>query len=95
MKRHALTDEQWNRVEPIVTQRRTGPQSKSGERVFVDAVLYRARTGIPWRDLPEHFGPWHRTYKRFSAWSKRGTWATLLKALQVKVDRNACIVDAW
>jgi transposase len=94
MKRHALTDEQWARLQPIVNASRTGPRSKLGDRLFVDAVVYRMTTGVPWRDLPEHFGPWNRVYKRFSAWSKRGAWAKILKALQLKVDRKSCIVDA-
>jgi transposase len=94
MKRHELSDEQWTRVQAVVTEKKTGPHSKLGERVFVTAVIYRMSTGVPWRDLPKHFGPWNRTYKRFLAWSKRGTWAKVFKALQRKPDRTSCIVDA-
>lgn len=42
-----------------------------GDRLFVDAVIYRAKTGIPWRDLPERFGPWKSVYNRFSNWAKK------------------------
>ena len=94
MHRHALTDEEWSRLEPFVVKVRTGPSSKLGDRLFIDAVLYRARTGVPWRDLPSRFGPWNSVYNRFSNWSKSGAWAAVLKALQLKVDRKGCIVDA-
>ena len=75
MHRHALTDEQWIRLEPIISRPRRGPRSKDGDRLFVDAVMFRARTGVPWRDLDERFGPWNRVYKRFRRWSESGMWA--------------------
>jgi transposase len=56
MRRHELTDEQWNKLEPIIRRTRKGPRSKIGDRALVNAVIYRARTGIPWRDMPERFG---------------------------------------
>jgi len=48
----------WQRLEQILDASRPGPKSKIGDRELIDAVLYRAKTGIPWRDLPERFGPW-------------------------------------
>jgi len=54
MHRHALTDEQWVRVQPLLPWRAQGRKSTRGDRLFVDAVIFRARTGIPWRDLPEN-----------------------------------------
>src|SRR5262249_51650590 len=94
MHRHALTDEQWKRLQEVLPKSRTGPKSKLGDRQFVDAVLYRAKTGVAWRDLPERFGPWHSVYNRFSNWTKRGLWTRVLKALQLRVDKSGCIVDA-
>jgi transposase len=93
MHRHALTDEQWSRIEPLLPGKRTGPESTLGDRSFLDAVIYRAKTGISWRDLPERFGPWKSVYNRFSNWARRGVWASVFKALQMKVDRSGCIVD--
>jgi len=93
MHRHALTDVQWERLEKVLPQRRNGPKSKLGDRMFVEAVLYRAKTGVPWRDLPERFGPWKSVYNRFANWSRRGTWAKVLKALQLRVDKAGSIVD--
>mgnify|MGYP001013617827 CR=1 FL=1 len=60
MHRHALTDEPWERLEAVPPKRKAGPEVLRG-----DAVLYRAKTNIPWRDLPERFGPWKTIYNRF------------------------------
>jgi transposase len=94
MFRHELTDAQWQKIEPIIKRTRQGPPSKLGDRMFVNAVLYRARTGIAWRDLPERFGTWNTVYNRFCGWSKRGEWARVFKALRVNVDSSAIILDA-
>lgn len=62
--------------------------------MFIDAVLYRARTGVAWRDLPARFGPWKSVYNRFDNWSKRGLWTHIFKALQLEVDPSMSIADA-
>jgi len=94
MHRHALTDEQWQRVLAVLPTARTGPKSTLGDRLFVEAVLYRTKTGIAWRDLPERFGPWKSVYNRFNNWSRRGVWASVFKALQRRTVRRGSIVDA-
>jgi transposase len=91
--RHALTDEQWERVREVLPAQRTGPTSTLGDRQFIDAVLYRTKTGIPWRDLPERFGPWKSVFNRFSNWAKRGLWASIFEALQQDVDEIGSVVD--
>jgi transposase len=92
--RHALSDEQWAQLRLVLPNQRPGPASRLGDRHFIDAVLYRARTGIPWRDLPERFGPWKSIYNRFSNWAERGVWEKVFKALQLDVDETGSIVDA-
>jgi transposase len=92
--RHALTDKQWDRLQALLPERRTGPRSKIGDRLFIDAVLYRAKTGCPWRDLPERFGPWKSVYNRFYNWAERGAWAKIFEALSVEVDKVGTIIDA-
>ena len=94
MHRHALSDEQWEQIREVLPETRRGPRSKLGDRLFVDAVLYRTRTGIPWRDLPERFGPWKTVYNRFDSWSRRGLWDRVFRYLQVEVDCTASMVDA-
>jgi transposase len=92
--RHALTDRQWERLQGLLPERRPGPASKLGDRHFVDAVLYRTKTGCPWRDLPERFGPWKSVYNRFYNWAERGVWARIFKSLQLDVDETGSIIDA-
>lgn len=93
MHRHALTDEQWKRLRKVWPAQRSGPRSERGDRLFVDAVLFRARTGLPWRDLPSRFGPWKTIYNRFWNWARKGHWATVFRELQVEVDDVGSIVD--
>ena len=80
--RHALTDAQWNRIKDLVPGK-PGDPGRSGEdnRLFVDAVLYMARTGVPWRDLPERFGPWNSVWRRFDRWCQKGVWEGIIRAL--------------
>jgi transposase len=81
--RHAISDADWNRIKDLLPGRpgQTGWVARDNRR-FVDAVLFVARTGIPWRDLPDRFGPWGTVYKRFDRWSRKGTWAAVFAALQ-------------
>jgi transposase len=61
--------------------------------LFVDAVIYRTKTGIPWRDLPERFGSWKSNYNRFRNWAVKGVWAQVFGELQIDPDDTASIVD--
>jgi transposase len=94
MHRHAVTDEQWARVQPLLPWRAQGRKSARGDRLYVDAVIFRAKTGVPWRDLPERFGPWKSVYNRFANWAAKDAWADLFRELQMDVDETASIVDA-
>lgn len=93
MHRHALTDAQWRRLQRVLPQQKTGPTPSLGDRLFIEAVLFRARTGLPWRDLPERFGPWKSVYNRFSNWAKKGHWAAIFRELQLEFDDTGSIVD--
>ena len=93
MQRHALSDEQWARLQPLLPRRPQGRKATKGDRLFVDAVIYRARTGIPWRDLPERFGSWKSVYNRFRNWSRKDVWAQVFRELKLDVDDTASIVD--
>lgn len=93
MQRHALTDAQWRRLQRVLPRQRAGPEAIRGDRLFIEAVLFRAKTGLPWRDLPERFGPWKSVYNRFANWAKRGHWAAIFRELQLEVDETGSIVD--
>jgi transposase len=88
-----LTDEQWAQLRRLLPKRRQGPRSKIGDREFINAVLFRAKTGVPWRDLPERFGPWKSIYNRFAAWADRGVWEFIFKELQIEFDDVGSIID--
>lgn len=93
MRRHALTDDQWRRLQRVLPEQKTGPAPTLGDRLFIEAVLFRAKTGMPWRDLPERFGPWKTVYNRFNNWAKKGHWEVIFKELQLEVDEVGSIVD--
>ena len=74
MARTVLSDPQWERIKDFLSGKAgdCGVTAK-GNRRFIEAVLWMARTGSPWRDLPEELGHWHRVYVRYSRWGKNGT----------------------
>jgi len=93
--RTQLDDRQWAKVEAfLASERGAGRPSKAGDRVFVEAVLWWERTGVPWRDLPPAFGPWKTVFNRFDRWSATGKWARLLEALQADVDPEWHSIDS-
>src|ERR1700694_1507369 len=96
MERHALRDDQFARIENLLPGRAgtVGRNRELGNRLFVDAVIWKFRAGVPWRDLPEHFGGWCNTHKRFSRWAVNGVWANLFKALADDPDNEYAMIDA-
>jgi transposase len=78
-----LTDEVWDRIAAALSEvkSRAGAPPKQSDRDFVEAVLHVARTGEPWRDLPERFGRWDAVYQRFRRWEKAGRWRALFERL--------------
>jgi len=77
MRRYGLRDDQWDRITNMLPGRPgTVGVTASDNRLFVEAVLYRYRAGIPWRDLPERFGDWKNVHRRFSRWAETGVWTT-------------------
>ena len=90
MRRHEVSDSDWARIQSLLPPR-PGPYAL--DRRFLNAVLYVAKTGLPWRDLPERFGPWNSVWRRFDRWSRRGVWAALFDALQAP-DLEWLILDS-
>jgi transposase len=83
LHRHALRDEDWERVRELLPGRvgQRGAPAKDN-RLFLDAVLWIAKTGAPWRDLPERFGKWNSVWRRFDRWARQGIWQKLFNAFQ-------------
>jgi len=97
MKRHELTDEQWELVHAILPPRKakTG-RPPSDCRQMLNGILWILRTGAPWRDLPERLGPWQTVYDHFCKWRRAGVFDRILQALQIRLDRAGQIDwDLW
>ncbi len=93
--RRGLTDAQWQRIELLIPGKK-GDKGRHGEdnRLFVDAVLWVARAGAPWRDLPPDFGNWNSVFQRFRRWAKKGVWQRLFDALVEDPDFEYLIIDS-
>ena len=83
MRRYEISDYDWQRVSELLPGKSgdVGRTAKDNRR-FLNAVLWVARSGAPWRDLPERFGPWNSVYQRFRRWAKKGVWQRVFEALQ-------------
>src|SRR6187431_1662048 len=95
MDRFVLTDAQWAKMEPLCLGK-PGDPGRSGKdnRQFVEAVLWIARTGSPWRDLPPSFGHWNSVFTRFRDWVKADIWKRLFDAVSNDPDMEYAMVDA-
>ena len=82
-----LTNEQWERLRPLLPPEkpRTGKPNK-GHRAIINGILWKLRTGAPWRDLPERYGPWSTVHSRFRRWRLAGAWDRLFAAVQQQAD---------
>ena len=93
--RLVLSDAQWKRIEKLCVGK---PEDAGGtganNRMFVEAVLWIARTGSPWRDLPDVFGKWNSVFVRFNRWSEGGVWQRLFAVLADDPDFEYLIVDS-
>jgi len=78
-----LTDKTWKALAEVLGELKSpaGAPPKQSDRMFIEAVLYLARAGMPWRDLPERFGKWDAVYQRFRRWEKAGWWKALFERL--------------
>src|SRR5277367_2193709 len=95
MRRFGLRDDQWERIKHLLPGREGSVGVTAADnRLFVDAVLYRYRAGVPWRDLPECFGSWKVVHQRFSRWAKRGVFERIFKLLANDHDNEYMMIDA-
>jgi transposase len=95
MQRFGLRDDQWDRIKDLLPGREGHVGGNAADnRLFVDAVLYRYRTGVPWRDLPARFGDWNIVYQRFNRWAKSGVFDRIFKLLASDADNEYMMIDA-
>lgn len=92
--RFILTDRQWSKIEPLCLGR-AGSVGRTGQdnRLFVEAVLWIARTGAPWRDLPGEFGNWNSVFQRFRRWVRADVFATIFNTLSEEPDMEYAMID--
>lgn len=98
MKRHEISEEQWNKIKDILPPERKpqGGRPAKDNRVMLNGIIYWLNTGIPWRDLPERFGPWQSVYGRFRTWTLQGVWELVFATLieQDIVDETTLMLDS-
>jgi transposase len=87
MNRGELTNSQWERLQPLLPPQKpkTGRPAHD-HRTILNGILWMLRTGAPWRDLPERYGPWRTVASRFYRWQRAGIWAQLFSAVQAQAD---------
>jgi transposase len=94
MDRRVLSDERWARVAPLLPGKLGDPgRSGTDNRLFLEAVLWMARVGAPWRDLPGAFGCWNTVFRRFRRWARRGVFERLFQALSGEPDFEYALID--
>lgn len=76
-----LTDQGWEMVEPLIPQRPPAGRPYNDHRTVLGGILWVARTGSSWREMPEEFGKWERAYRRYELWLEQGLWQRILQAL--------------
>jgi transposase len=94
-RRYALREDQWEKIKDLVPGREglSGATGKDN-RLFIEAVIYRYRSGIPWRDLPERFGDWNNIARRHKRWSDKGVWQKIFEQLSIESDDEYAAIDS-
>jgi hypothetical protein len=77
----ALTDEEWKMVKPLIPHRPPAGRPYNDHRTILGGILWVARTGSSWREMPQEYGNWETAYRRYELWMKQGLWQRILEAL--------------
>ena len=94
MTRLCLTDDQWLLIEPHCLGKKSDPgRSGTDNRMFIEGVLWIARTGSPWRDLPPEFGKWNTVFRRYRDWVQADVFARIFEALSGEPDLEYAMID--
>jgi transposase len=87
-----LTEAQWARLAPLLPVGiKSGRPPVHSKRQLIDGIRWRTRAGVPWRDVPERYGPWQTVYGLFRNWQRDGTWRRILTQLQARADAEGLI----
>ncbi len=94
MDRFCVTDAQWAKMQRHCLGKPGDPGRTGGDnRLFLEAVLWIARTGSPWRDLPPMFGKWNTVFRRFRDWVKADVFQRIFDAVSDAPDMECAMID--
>ena len=91
--RFDLSDTEWDTIEPLLPANKKGPRRVDDRRVL-NGIFYILRTGAPWRDLPERYGPRTTVYNRYARWARRGVWQGIFEALATSHKDSLFVIDS-
>ena len=96
LRRYELTDDEWNRVAPLLPPENSGKQGRPSKcnRTILNGIVWIARSGTPWRDLPECYGSWQTVYSRFRKWIEDGTLDNIFRVLSLEAELTELSIDA-
>ena len=96
LRRYELTDEEWNRIAPLLPPENSGKQGRPQKcsRTILNGIVWIARSGTPWRDLPERYGSWQTVYSRFRKWIEDGTLDNIFRVLSLEAELTELSIDA-
>ncbi len=93
MARFDLSDGEWAIIQPLLPNKPRGVPRTDDRRVL-NGIFYILRTGSPWRDLPERYGPYTSVYNRYNRWAKAGIWLTVFAALRQRSPESLHLIDS-
>lgn len=96
LRRYELTDDEWNRIVDLLPPENTGKQDRprKDNRTIVNGMVWIARSGAPWRDLPERYGPWETVYSRFRKWIEDGILDNIFCVLSLDAELEELSMDS-
>ncbi len=95
VKRYELSETQWQRIAELLPGKTSDPgRTGTDNRLFVNGVLWVLRSGARWYDLPERYGRWKTSHKRFTRWAKAGVWEAIFAALTSDPDNDYLMLDS-
>lgn len=96
LRRYELTDDEWNRVAPLLPPENSGKHGRPSKcnRTILNGIVWIARSGAPWRDLPERYGAWQTVYSRFRKWIEDGILDNIFRVLSLEAELTELSIDA-
>ena len=96
LRRYELTDQEWNRIKDLLPPEKSGKLGRPSKdnRMILNAMVWIARSGAPWRDLPERYGPWETVYSRFRKWINDGILDNIFRVLGLDAELDELFMDS-